>query len=64
LSLEEIHATITYYLHSRAEMDAYLGRLTAWREDRYQKWAAHPSPVVQRLRALKAERARARVSAA
>jgi uncharacterized protein (DUF433 family) len=64
LSLEEIHATITYYLHSRAEMDAYLSRLAAWREDRYRKWAADPSPVVQRLRTLKAERERARASAA
>jgi len=64
LSLEEIHATITYYLHSRAEMDAYLSRLAAWREDRYRKWAANPSPVVQRLRALKAERERAQTSAA
>jgi uncharacterized protein (DUF433 family) len=64
LSLEEIHATITFYLHSRAEMDAYLSRLAAWREDRYRRWAAHPSPVAQRLRALKAERERARASAA
>jgi uncharacterized protein (DUF433 family) len=51
---EEIYATITYYLHNRAEMDAYLMRLTAWREKRYQDWAANPSPLVQRLRAVKA----------
>jgi uncharacterized protein (DUF433 family) len=63
LSLEEIHATITYYLHNRAEIDAYLGRLAAWREDRYRRWAVSPSPVVQRLRALRAERERAWASA-
>ena len=56
LSLEKIYATITYYLHNRAEVDAYLARLAAWREQRYQEWAANPSPVVQRLRALKAQR--------
>ncbi|MBL7183471.1 MAG: DUF433 domain-containing protein, partial [Anaerolineae bacterium] len=27
LNLEQIHATITYYLHNRAEVDAYLSRL-------------------------------------
>lgn len=56
LSLEEIHATITYYLHNRAEVDAYLARLAAWREEQYQQWAANPPPIVQRLRALKAQR--------
>ena len=59
LSLEQIHATITYYLRNRPEMDAYLARLAAWREQRYEEWAADPSPVVQRLRALKAQRERA-----
>jgi len=63
LSLEEIHATITYYLRNRAEVDAYLARLATWREQRYQEWAAHPSPVVQRLRTLRAQRARERVPA-
>lgn len=54
LNLEKIHATITYYLHNRAEIDAYMARLAAWREQRYQEASANPSPVVQRLRALKA----------
>ncbi|MBD0343464.1 MAG: DUF433 domain-containing protein [Coleofasciculus sp. Co-bin14] len=57
LNLEKIHATITYYLHNRAEMDAYMLRLATWREQRYQEWlATEPSPVVQRLRTLKAQR--------
>ena len=62
LSLEKIYATITYYLHNRPEIDAYLARLAAWREQRYQEWAANPSPVVQRLRALKAQRKRAQAA--
>ena len=57
LSLEQIHAAITYYLHNRSEMDAYLSRLVTWRDHRYQEWATHPSPIVQRLRELKAQRA-------
>ena len=56
LSLEQIHATITYYLHNRAEVDAYLSRLATWREQRCREWEANPPPVVQRLRALKAQR--------
>ena len=57
LSLEQVYATITFYLHNRAEMDAYLSRLAAWREQHYQEWAANPSPLVQRLRRLKAKQA-------
>ena len=56
LSLEKIYATITYYHYKRTEVDAYLSRLAAWREQRYQDWLANPSPVVQRLRAIKAAR--------
>jgi uncharacterized protein (DUF433 family) len=62
LSLEQIHATITYYLHNRPKIDAYLARLAAWREGRYQEWAANPSPVVQRLRALKVQREKAQAA--
>lgn len=53
LSLEEIHATITYYLHNRPRIDAYLNRLAAWRETRYQEWAASPSPLIERLRSVR-----------
>jgi len=64
LSLEEIHATITYYLHNRAEINAYLSRLAAWREAHYQEWAAQSSPLVERLRELKAQRETAQIVAA
>lgn len=56
LNLEKIYATITYYLHNRAEMDAYMLRLSKWREQRYQEWLANLSPLALRLRALKAQR--------
>ena len=58
LSLEQIHATITYYLRNRGEVDAYLSRLAAWREQRRREWEANLPPVVQRLRELKAQRSR------
>ncbi|MDZ7962990.1 MAG: DUF433 domain-containing protein [Aulosira sp. DedQUE10] len=53
LSLEQIHATVTYYLHNRASINASLSRLAAWREQRYQESVAHPSPLVQRLLNIK-----------
>lgn len=56
LNLEKIHATITYYLHNRAQIDAYLLRLTRWREQRYQEANANPSVMRQRLKAIKAQR--------
>ncbi len=56
LNLEKIYATLTYYLHSRVEIDAYMLRLAKWREQRYQESLANPSPLMQRLRVLKAQR--------
>jgi uncharacterized protein (DUF433 family) len=60
----EVYATITYYHQYRQEVDAYLARLAAWREQRRQEYAAQEPPeVVKRLRALQAERARQRGTA-
>jgi uncharacterized protein (DUF433 family) len=57
LSLEKIYATITYYLHNKEEMDAYMERLNAWREQRYQEWrSAEPSPAIQRVRVIREQR--------
>lgn len=58
LTPEEIHATITYYWHNKKEVDAYLQRVGALTEADYQEWAKNPSPLIQRLRATRAERAR------
>ncbi len=56
LTLEEIHATILYYLRNRAQVDAYLSRLSAWRDARYQEWASQPSPLIERLRNVRSQR--------
>lgn len=55
LSLEQVYATITYYLHNRGKVDAYM---QAWRQysDRASKEAdENPLEVVKRLRLLKTE---------
>ena len=57
LSLEEIHATITYYLHNRSQIDTYLMHLTEDREQRYQEFYANPPAIVRNLQAEKARRA-------
>lgn len=51
LTLEEVYATITYYLHNRSQIDAYLARLAKWRENRYNVWKAESTPLIERLRA-------------
>jgi uncharacterized protein (DUF433 family) len=57
LNLEKIHAAITYYLHHRPEMNAYMCRLEHEREKHYQEWAnSEPTPAVKRIRDLKAKR--------
>lgn len=56
LSLEKIHATITYYHHKRPEIDAYLLRLRKQREQHYQEYIANPSSLRQRLRTIKTQR--------
>lgn len=55
LSLEQVYATITYYLHNREKIDAYMD---AWRQ--YTSQASkeadeNPPEVVKRLRRLKAD---------
>jgi uncharacterized protein (DUF433 family) len=55
LSLEKIHATLTYYHHNRADVDAYMARLAAWRADRLQEAESQPpTPAMKRIRELKA----------
>jgi uncharacterized protein (DUF433 family) len=59
LSLEEVYGVLTYYLHNRTAVDAYLARRASLAE---QLMAAAdqqpPPPVVQKLRALRAQLAR------
>ncbi len=64
LRLVEIYAALTYYHQHRSEMDAYLARLEEWRTQHERDEEAREAPaVVQRLRALKAQRRAERLSA-
>ena len=56
LTLEQVYATVTYYLRHREEVDAYLARWRAYTEAAWQEQQRNPSPVVRRLRELKARR--------
>jgi uncharacterized protein (DUF433 family) len=56
LTLEQVHATITYYLHNKEEVTAYL---VNWLENANRRWEEqnrNPSPAIQRLRRIAAER--------
>ena len=59
LNLEKIYATLTYYYQNKPQIDAYLQRLHDWQEEQYQQWLnTERSPLIQRLRQLKAQRER------
>jgi uncharacterized protein (DUF433 family) len=55
--LENIYASITYYLANKDAVDAYIARVEADFQKRYQEHLNQPVPdVVSRMRALKAKR--------
>ncbi len=56
LTLEQVYATITFYLHNRHEIEQYLERWRRYAEQAWQHQQQHPSPAIQRLQALKHQR--------
>lgn len=59
LTLEQVYATILYYLHNRERVTAYLEDWLEWGRRMREEQDRNPPPVVVRLRALKAEREKA-----
>lgn len=56
LSLEQIYATILYYLHNKEQIHAYM---TAWIEHGRRMWEEqkrNPTPLTIKLRRIRAER--------
>jgi uncharacterized protein (DUF433 family) len=53
LTLEEVYGSIAYYLSHNQEIDAYLKRQEAVWEQSRRVSEQQPSPVVERLRALR-----------
>lgn len=50
LSLEQVHATITYYLANQEKVEVYLKLVRQQREEAWQEQQRHPSPFVRSLR--------------
>jgi uncharacterized protein (DUF433 family) len=55
LTLEQIHATITYYLANQAHVDAYLQRVHQRQEAAWQAAQQQPSALMRALRARLAQ---------
>lgn len=56
LSLEQVYATILYYLHNREDIDRYLTEWLEYGEKMRAEQKRNPPPVIVRLRALKEKR--------
>jgi uncharacterized protein (DUF433 family) len=56
LTLEQVYATITYYLHHQPAIDRYLERWRRYSEESWKNQQKYPSPAVKRLRQLKRQR--------
>jgi uncharacterized protein (DUF433 family) len=50
LSLEQVHATITYYLANRAKIETYLTRVQQRQEEAWLEQQRQPSEFVRSLR--------------
>jgi len=58
LSLEQVYAAITYYLHNKARIEEYMAAIERFVEEQVQQQAANPSPASLRMRKLFEERRR------
>ncbi len=56
LKLEQIYATILYYLHNREKIEIYLLNWLNFSRKMREEQAENPPPVILRLRKLKAEK--------
>jgi uncharacterized protein (DUF433 family) len=56
LTLEQVYATITYYLHNKDEIDKYLERWLRYLEESWKEQLNNPTPAVRRLKEIKFQR--------
>lgn len=56
LTLEQVYATILYYLHNKDEISKYIADWMEWGREMRRQQAANPSSEMLRLRKIKAER--------
>jgi uncharacterized protein (DUF433 family) len=59
LTLEEVYATILYYLQNRQDVEAYMMEWLEFGRQMREEQDRNPPPVVVRLRELKAQRHKA-----
>jgi uncharacterized protein (DUF433 family) len=64
LSLEQVYATILYYLQNREKIDAYMSNWLEYGRRAREEQKRNPLPIVERLRSLKAEREKSTVTEA
>src|SRR5215813_9842504 len=55
LNLEQVYATILYYLHNREQLDTYLAEWLAFGRNAREAQDRNPPPAILRLRQHKAE---------
>lgn len=64
LTLEQIYATILYYLHNKEAVGKYITEWVEWGDKMREEQRRNPPPVTEKLRKFKAERdARRKVDA-
>ncbi len=63
LALEQVYATLLYYLHNREQVNTYLEDWLEWERRMREEQGRTPPPVIIRLRALKTEREKAKATA-
>ncbi len=56
LTLEQVYATILYYLHNKEAVSAYIANWLEWSHRMQEEQRRNPPPVVVKLMKLKAER--------
>ena len=56
LTLEQVYATILYYLHNQKSVDEYIKDWLEWGDKMREEQRRNPNPVVEKLRKLKAEK--------
>jgi uncharacterized protein (DUF433 family) len=54
VTLEQVYATVLYYLHNKEEVDRYLTEWLEWGRRMREEQRRNPSPAVRRLMELKA----------
>jgi uncharacterized protein (DUF433 family) len=56
LSLEQVYATVLYYLHNKQEISEYITNWLEWGHKMREEQKHNPSPISEKLRQLRAER--------